>query len=290
VGQDKVPASLNKRELLHGLGSCLANYNAALERSSNKRIREEMARLNRALLPAKRLQREMPLPADDDRGLPFTEVEHFGELLGYLIDALESKIDDLQFELRNGPDFDEAIALNKYPREYADRWKAHSPFEWIAGRYLPELFKEQFGASPTFHRRKADDKPDSPLIRFVETALIELGISHRGRNYSREAIAKAVTDVRTGRVRKRGAADGVPDGPTVPLINFIERELIDLGIWNRKGEYSRVTIALAINEALTGKIRRLEDDQLDGPLISAVERALIRFGYRTAGTTTPKNE
>jgi hypothetical protein len=91
-------------------------------------------------------------------------------------------------------------------------------------------------------------------------------------------------------VRERGAADGVPDGPTVPLINFIERELIDLGIWNRKGEYSRVSIALAINEALTGKIRRLEDDQLDGPLISAVERALIRFGYRTAGTTTPKNE
>jgi hypothetical protein len=153
------------------------------------------------LIPAKRLEEQLPLLRDDDVDV-FIERDHFAQELTYLVFRLESQIDDLKFELRNGPDFDEALTLRKDPREYADRWKARSPFEWLAGHYLPELFRVQIGLPATFHRRAADSAPEGPLIRFVEGALIEFAITHRGKQYSREAIAKAISDSRTNRVRK----------------------------------------------------------------------------------------
>jgi hypothetical protein len=202
VGRKHVPTDLDKAELHAGLLRCLATYHAAVERSSDKITRYRIARLEKILEPAKRLQAQLPVPTDEDVGFPFIEPEHFAGELGNLIDALESKIEDLKFELRNGPDFDEALALRQDPREYADRWKARSPFEWLAGHYLPELFKMQVRLPLTFHRRAADNAPEGPLIRFVEGALIEFGVTHRGKQYSREAIAKAISDARTNRVRK----------------------------------------------------------------------------------------
>jgi hypothetical protein len=123
--------------------------------------------------------------------------------IGDLIDRIDREIGDLNFKLEWGPDWDEGIRRNVHPRDLADRWKARSPFEWLAGHYLPELFRVQFGIKPTFHRRAGDGIPDSPAIRFIEQALVELKITKSGRPYSRESIAKALTDVRTGRARKK---------------------------------------------------------------------------------------
>jgi hypothetical protein len=202
VGRKHVPIDINIGELHAGLVSCLATYYAALERSSDKHTRDKIARLEKILVPAKRLQAQLPLLPEDDVGFPFREPEYFANGLENFVFALESKIDDLKFELRNGPDFDEALALHKDPKEYADRWKARSPFEWLAGYYLPQLFRKKIGLPLTFHRRAADNAPEGPLIRFIEAALVEFEITRQGKRYSREAIAKAVSDARTNRVRK----------------------------------------------------------------------------------------
>src|SRR5262245_22991377 len=91
------------------------------------------------------------------------------------ITGSSSEIEVLTFELEWGPDWREAIRLDVSPRTLADRWKARSPFEWVAGHYLPEVFRTHFGTTAKFNRRKG--VPDGPAIRFIEQALSELGIT-----------------------------------------------------------------------------------------------------------------
>jgi hypothetical protein len=76
--------------------------------------------------------------------------------------------------------------------------RSRSPFEDLVGD-LAKLFKKQFGLEATFHRRASDHAPDSPFIRLVEQVLKEFKITHQRRTYSRETIAKALSDERTGR-------------------------------------------------------------------------------------------
>ena len=83
-----------------------------------------------------------------------------------------------------------------------DARRSRSAFEKLVGD-LAELFGKQFGLKATFHRRESDNVPDSPFIRFVEQVLKEFRITHQRRHYSRESIAKALTDARTGRVRNK---------------------------------------------------------------------------------------
>src|SRR5262249_3137560 len=93
--------------------------------------------------------------------------------------------------------------LDRIPSPPGSTWGARpsrSPFEELVGN-LSNLFRKQFGLQPTFHRRGSDHVPDSPFIRFVERVLMEFRITNRRRPYSRESIAKALSDVRTGRVR-----------------------------------------------------------------------------------------
>lgn len=88
------------------------------------------------------------------------------------------------------------------PRSTRGARPSRSPFEELVGE-LAKLFKKQFGLQATFHRRASDNVPDSPFIRFVEQVLKEFKITHQRRTYSRETIAKALSDVRTGRARNK---------------------------------------------------------------------------------------
>jgi hypothetical protein len=69
--------------------------------------------------------------------------------------------------------------------------------EWLAGVELPCIFEEHF------HRkaggsRNAEGRPDGPCVRFVESALRELGFQ-----YSAESILRAMTGLRTLRLNRR---------------------------------------------------------------------------------------
>jgi hypothetical protein len=201
VGEKFIPPDLDKQKLVTGLASCLATYSSAVQRRLDKTTKDRIRRLKSIQNAAKGLNQEL-VPDDIwDWSDMYSECERLQEEVKYLIERVDSEIDDLTFELEWGPDWLENIRLGLAPRALADRWKARSPFEWVAGNYLPELFRTHFGRRPTFNRRKG--VPDSPAIRFIERALTELGITNRGRPYSRGSIAKALTDVRTGRARNK---------------------------------------------------------------------------------------
>jgi hypothetical protein len=205
IGEKHIPPNLDKYKLKIGLTECLATYHAAVERNSDRPTKNKIRRLNSIRTAAARFRKQLASDEIWDLAQHY-EAEYIHHSVGILISSLDVEIDILTSRLEYGPDLDEAIRLKVEARKHADRWKARSPVEWLTGYYLPELFRKQFGIGPTFHRT-ADNLPDSPMIRFIERALIELGITNRGRPYSRETIAKAVTDVRTGRVRKKGRRD-----------------------------------------------------------------------------------
>jgi hypothetical protein len=199
VGEKHVPGDLDKHKLRAGLAECLATYYAALRRHSDQPIKDRLRRLKSIHRTAQQLYEQLGPEVWD--WSQHSETEHLYSALGNLIFWLNSKVEDLKSEIKWGPDFFEAVSLRVDPIVYADRWKARSPFEWLAGHYLPNVFSEQFATKPTFHRHAADGIPDSPTIRFIEQALVELKITNDGQPYSRESIAKALSDARNNRVR-----------------------------------------------------------------------------------------
>lgn len=91
---------------------------------------------------------------------------------------------------------------------YEDQFKQRSPFEWIAGVYLPELFYLFFDNS----RAGEQWGKGREFFLFASCVLRELEIQSGGRAYSRESIAKAGRLDPTKR-RKRGpsADKGISD-------------------------------------------------------------------------------
>jgi hypothetical protein len=181
IADKRVPRNLDKEALILGLRACFATHHAAAKRRSNKATKARIRRLNSIGAAAKRLKTQLVPDEIWDWSEHFWECEYIDSQLENLIDRLGWELSDLYFELKWGPDWHEAIRLGLEARTYADRWKARSPFEWLAGHYLPVLFTKQFGIRPTFHRRAKDYVPEGPLIRFVEQVLVEFGVTRSGR-------------------------------------------------------------------------------------------------------------
>jgi hypothetical protein len=200
VGEEFIPPHLDQQKLALGLGGCKVTYSSAVRRRSDKQTKNRIRRLDSIRKAATRLVDQL-LPDAVWRLSDRSEWDLLLSEVKTLIKSLNSEIEDLTFELEWGPDWREEIRQHLPPRALADRWKARSPFEWVAGHYLPELFETHFGIKPTFHRR--DKVPNSPVICFIEQALIELGITDSGRAYARESIAKALSDARSGRIRRK---------------------------------------------------------------------------------------
>ena len=70
-----------------------------------------------------------------------------------------------------------------------------SPFEWIAGNYLADVYQLIFDRKPAY-------SPDGPFVRFVEATLHELEITNSGKPYSRASISKARKDDESGLTRR----------------------------------------------------------------------------------------
>jgi hypothetical protein len=89
-------------------------------------------------------------------------------------------------------------------KDLKQRYKMRSPFEWLAGSYLPDVFWNFYGQKPTL-QRGADGKIGGPFIRFSQQVLIEFDITNSGRPFTPEAIARALTDARKQRYRAKSA-------------------------------------------------------------------------------------
>jgi len=79
-----------------------------------------------------------------------------------------------------------------------------SPFARLAGGRLVIVFRTHFPGVRVGYTT-SDGLVDQPYIRFAERVLIELGIRNGEIPYMRGSIAKALTDLKRGRVRPRKA-------------------------------------------------------------------------------------
>jgi hypothetical protein len=78
-----------------------------------------------------------------------------------------------------------------------------SPFEWIAGNFLADVYELNFGQPPSY-------SVTGPFIRFVESTLDVLQITRNGAPYSRSSISKARKDDEAG-ISRRNAATSRDD-------------------------------------------------------------------------------
>jgi hypothetical protein len=78
-----------------------------------------------------------------------------------------------------------------------------SPFEWLVGERLADIFEKHFLQPAGFTRDPYINKVDSAYIRFVQAALGQLNIKNNGAPYSASSIARALTDGKVGRSRKK---------------------------------------------------------------------------------------
>jgi hypothetical protein len=76
-----------------------------------------------------------------------------------------------------------------------------SAFEWLAGTRLPSLFSKFFG-EPRFSR--TPQGPTGPFIHFALAIFKEFKITNKGKQYSPETVAAALTKARRGRPRRKG--------------------------------------------------------------------------------------
>jgi hypothetical protein len=76
-----------------------------------------------------------------------------------------------------------------------------SAFEWLAGTALPSLFSKFFG-EPRFSRTAQG--PTGPFIHFALAIFKEFEITNKGKPYSAETVAAALTKARRGRPRRKG--------------------------------------------------------------------------------------
>ena len=77
-----------------------------------------------------------------------------------------------------------------------------SPLEYFVGNVLPKVYERHF-ERPCGRSRVSDGtEAGGPYLRFAVATLNELGITNNEKPYSPETIAKALTDVRSGRNRR----------------------------------------------------------------------------------------
>ena len=84
-----------------------------------------------------------------------------------------------------------------------------SPFVRLAGGRLMNVFSTHFPGVRAGYTR-TDGWVDQPYIRFAEQVLVELGIKNGEIKYMRGSIAKALTDLKKGRLRPRKAKHDYP--------------------------------------------------------------------------------
>jgi len=116
--------------------------------------------------------------------------------LDVAIPLAERAIYDLELKIEWGEDF---------LTDARDAIRKRSAFEWLAGAYLAQDYRICFGTEPTL-QRNTHGQLSGPYILFVEQVLLEFRVRNGPRPFSREAIAKALTDVRKGKYRRAASS------------------------------------------------------------------------------------
>jgi hypothetical protein len=188
VGTDIVPVDFSGTALLRCLELSWQWYCSALAFSMAKSEEDRKQRLSRAHKIAKGLERLLapddvwqslfaPLPPDES-------IRHGISDLARLID--KRLVEEAQDEAQGGPF-----------KAYRDSFKTRSPFEWLAGNFLADVYFFTFGC------RVPGISENGPYVRFAEIILDEFQVLRNGKPYSRASIAKALRNDRRGLTRRK---------------------------------------------------------------------------------------
>jgi hypothetical protein len=81
---------------------------------------------------------------------------------------------------------------------------SRSPVEWFVAVQLPYVFEKYLGLRVTYgHGTEGQGEAQGPYIEFAFQILQALGVTKKGKPYQRNTIARALTSVRTGKIRRR---------------------------------------------------------------------------------------
>jgi hypothetical protein len=182
---------LDLETLLEDLEFARTHYlNGKKFRKSRTQEQQKLARLEKAVRKVDLLLADEQVWKDIRWHQRYTEQDP-RQLVALLRTAIERR---LSYRSPTEPAWGPQIA-----REYLHELgvEERSAAEWLAGQHLPLLYEKHFGLEATLSR-DTDGKPTGPYIEFAKQVLIEFGI-----DYSVGAIAKALSDVRNGRVRRK---------------------------------------------------------------------------------------
>jgi hypothetical protein len=209
VGTGFVPQNLKLEALRDDLLGFYVGWCAFTQLSSNKIARQRVQRLEAIAKRADNLRtlligngvvggwarKEIAMTFPLNEGAPVRKTAEFRTDHGQpdpapsfdgFLAGLQRLVEAARHKAARFPD----VALYRLPR---------SPLEFMVGNELPKVFERHF-ERPAGISRVSDG---GPYIRFAVAALRELGITKKNKPYALETIARAFTDVRTGRVRRR---------------------------------------------------------------------------------------
>jgi hypothetical protein len=213
VGDRFVPQGLELEALRDDLRSCYVDWCSLTQQSSDKIARQRVQRLEtiakradalRALLDEEgaigdwaRQEIAMTFPLKE--GAPVRKTAEFRTDHGES-DAAPSfngflaGLQRLAAAARHKAEYFPDVALYHLPR---------SPVDFIIANVLSSVygrhFKRPVGRSRLFRGSEAG----GPFIRFAVASLWELGITNKNKPYAPETVARALADVRSGRIRRR---------------------------------------------------------------------------------------
>jgi hypothetical protein len=186
---NKAPVGLSLEDLRIDLSWCRVRYNSLTQHASDKLARDHVRHLKRIAKAAKSLR-------DLCKG-DFISVWARDSILLALPPGEQSNVLTGIDKIR-----EVAEALSKDPPS-AIYEISRSPAEWLIAGPLSEVFEMHFKRPVSIARPATGGKANSTFIRFAVSALKEMQIqTPRGLAYQPETIARAVTSVRSGKVRR----------------------------------------------------------------------------------------
>jgi hypothetical protein len=193
VGRHMLPLSVDESAMIRGINLSVRWYHEARTFSTNKSIEDQHRRRVMMYKKAKALQF---LLEKDDSWLPIGAPPTVGDAFRLSIKRMIEAIDH-------------GIKCDTEPdgasKAYQDSFKIRSPFEWLVGYYLPDVFT-LLNVAPVTDQKNFLSRRGT-YIRFVQSILAELRIGVDGHPYSLDTVVRAARSRFDGRARrKRGTA------------------------------------------------------------------------------------
>jgi hypothetical protein len=190
-GADRIIAAVgeklqsDKQGLIRCLNLCGEWYRSAVAFSSNKPEKDLARRLAMISKTARRLNQLLASEAIQQSLFMSIPAEEFPRAALDGAAQLVVMADRCLNRIPHGPS-----------KSYRRSFKRRSPFEWLVGNFLPDVFELNF-------QRAASAYENGAFIRFAESVVTEAKIAKAGKSYSRASIAKALRNERAGLVRRR---------------------------------------------------------------------------------------